>query len=697
MDTSTLDTVANKSELKTKINMLELVVNRISLLAILRIAWLRKLWQDNGNKDGQSVNYHKTIDGILWNHDRPTLATTWVDQQEDLVELRSELERIEKMIIHDEQSFLSQLRIQLGLNLQEYDLLQICLAQAIKPELSRVYAYMQDHSGRGYVTDDLYRGLFGNHQGSALSSASALKLWNLIHVKEFVNSEPDMYVCDPHIVDRLMGKSDMDAVLLGVAHIQYSQPPLSNWPEEECFAFIDKTLKNNPSQRINICVSGFSGSGRKTFAARISERLNLPLMVLDVDRFSDEQWERVYIHAQRHAYLEGYALCWTGNWKDNWKWPQVISPFQIQFTICEHGEHWPIADGMIDHRIEIPPFTIEERRQLWQRFVPQSSSWTRQEQDAIIGRYQLTIGQLVDVAQQNISKTSEAIKLLNASSSQRFGKLAQYLECPFSWDDLILKEKLKNDLSDFIFEAREREQIWESHAARRLFPQGKGLMALFSGPSGTGKTMAAQVIAADLGLDLYRIDLSTIVSKYVGETSKNLEQILSKAGQINAVLLFDEADALFGKRTDVKDAHDRYANTDTNYLLQAIESYAGIAILATNKKANIDSGFLRRLRYVLEFSKPDVEQRKKLWMQILSELAGEPIHRQLEDTIARLSQLVNVTGAQIKFSILTALFLSRKQKTKIGISQLLAGLERELLKEGRTLGREVKRKLVKES
>ena len=148
-------------------------------------------------------------------------------------------------------------------------------------------------------------------------------------------------------------------------------------------------------------------------------------------------------------------------------------------------------------------------------------------------------------------------------------------------------------------------------------------MAMFSGSSGTGKTMTAQVIASSLQLDLFRIDLSSVISKYIGETSKHIDRILSQAQSMHAVLLFDEADTLFGKRTEIKDAHDRFANSDTNYLLQAIESYPGIAILATNKKSNIDGAFLRRLRFVFEFQKPDPVQRLELWKKLLKNL--EPI------------------------------------------------------------------------
>lgn len=181
----------------------------------------------------------------------------------------------------------------------------------------------------------------------------------------------------------------------------------------------------------------------------------------------------------------------------------------------------------------------------------------------------------------------------------------QLIKNPWKKEDLILPNVSKQVLENFINEAKNRKSISEKVLTSKPFSKRKGLICLFSGSSGTEKTMAAQVIASRLELDLYRIDLSLAVNKYIGETEKNLKKIFDAAENGGAILLFEEADALFGKRTEIKDAHDRYSNTDTNYLLSAIENYRGIAILSSNRKSNIDSGFTRRLRYVIEFSKQD--------------------------------------------------------------------------------------------
>jgi SpoVK/Ycf46/Vps4 family AAA+-type ATPase len=176
-----------------------------------------------------------------------------------------------------------------------------------------------------------------------------------------------------------------------------------------------------------------------------------------------------------------------------------------------------------------------------------------------------------------------------------------------------------------------------------------------------------------------------VISKYIGETAKNLDKIFSRASRMNAVLLFDEADALFAKRTDVKDSHDRYANTDTNYLLQLLEDYQGLALLATNKKNNIDPAFTRRIRYVFEFRRPDALQRRTIWRRILNELLGAEVLRGLESTIAVLAEVVEISGAQIKNAVLASVFVARRRRRPVGIEELMRGIDRELSKEGRGL------------
>jgi SpoVK/Ycf46/Vps4 family AAA+-type ATPase len=330
---------------------------------------------------------------------------------------------------------------------------------------------------------------------------------------------------------------------------------------------------------------------------------------------------------------------------------------------------------------------------MWQSLLPVSKTWPPGQLETFIEQYRLTIGMLKQVALSNVKTPGEASDTIRRLTRRHLEGPAQLLECPFSLEDLVLPLKIKDMLEDITCEARKRTAFWEQAHTRRLFPQGRGLLVLFSGPPGTGKTMAAQVMAARLGLDLFRIDLSTVVSKYVGETSRNLEKILSLAAQTDVMLLFDEADALFGKRTEIKDAHDRYANTETGYLLQAIESYQGIALMATNKKGNIDSAFIRRFRYMLEFPRPNQNMRAIIWQRIVCGLAGRDEERQLHPFLKTLAREIELTGAQIKYAVLSGIFSAKREGIPLSIGHLVKGVERELGKEGKYLSLEQKERI----
>ena len=198
----------------------------------------------------------------------------------------------------------------------------------------------------------------------------------------------------------------------------------------------------------------------------------------------------------------------------------------------------------------------------------------------------------------------------------QLGRLAQRLTPCYTWDDIVLPDDLMRQLREIADQVAARPQVYESWGFGARLPRGRGISALFSGPSGTGKTMAAEILANHLQLDLYRIDLAGVVSKYIGETEKNLRNVFDAAEQSGAILFFDEADALFGKRSEVKDSHDRYANIEVNYLLQRMEDYRGLAILCTNRRAALDRAFLRRLRFLVEFPFPDGENRCRIWQKV---------------------------------------------------------------------------------
>ena len=257
--------------------------------------------------------------------------------------------------------------------------------------------------------------------------------------------------------------------------------------------------------------------------------------------------------------------------------------------------------------------------------------------------------------------------------------LAQRLEPAADWDRLILPEAQLSTLRDIAAHVRQRATVYERWGFAGRSNRGLGISALFAGPSGTGKTMAAEVLARDLRLDLYRIDLSQVVSKYIGETEKNLRRLFDAAEQGGAVLLFDEADALFGKRTEVKDSHDRFANIEVSYLLQRMEAYRGLAILTTNFKNALDPAFLRRIRFVVHFPFPDAEHREAIWRTIFPRQA--PTEGLRPEWLARL----DVAGGNIRNIALNAAFLAADAGAPVGMTHLLRAARSEYQKLERTL------------
>jgi SpoVK/Ycf46/Vps4 family AAA+-type ATPase len=243
-------------------------------------------------------------------------------------------------------------------------------------------------------------------------------------------------------------------------------------------------------------------------------------------------------------------------------------------------------------------------------------------------------------------------QLCRAQVGARLGDLAQHIESHAEWSDLVLPKAQKAILRTIIAQVQRRAIVYDDWGFASRGTRGLGLSTLFAGPSGTGKTMAAEVMAGVLALDLYRIDLSAVVSKYIGETEKNLRRVFDAAESGGAVLLFDEADALFGRRSEVKDSHDRFANIEVSYLLQRMEAYRGLAILTTNLKEALDSAFLRRLRFVVQFPYPDGPQRARIWEKTIPRDLPA-----LNLDYKKLAKL-NVTGGSIRNIALNAAFLA---------------------------------------
>jgi SpoVK/Ycf46/Vps4 family AAA+-type ATPase len=266
-----------------------------------------------------------------------------------------------------------------------------------------------------------------------------------------------------------------------------------------------------------------------------------------------------------------------------------------------------------------------------------------------------------------------------AQSDQALGRLATRVRCAHTWQDVVLPAATLHQVKEVASAVRFRHRVYSVWGFDRRLVSGRGLAILFSGAAGTGKTMTAGIIARDLGLDLYKIDLSGIVSKFIGETEKNLDRIFRAAHSGNAILFFDEADALFGKRSEVKDAHDRYANIEVAYLLQKLEDHDGVVILATNLSKNMDEAFSRRMHYVVEFPLPNARSREQLWRGMF------PPEAPLADDIdfPFLADQFPLPGGDIRNVVLAAAFMAAGDGTAIHMRHLIPALGRLLIKKGK--------------
>ncbi|MFE6102229.1 ATP-binding protein [Streptomyces laurentii] len=266
-----------------------------------------------------------------------------------------------------------------------------------------------------------------------------------------------------------------------------------------------------------------------------------------------------------------------------------------------------------------------------------------------------------------------------AQNAAGLDRLARRIEPSVDWDDLVLPPDTEAQLRELTARARHRDHVLGTWSMRPGGGRGRGVAALFAGDSGTGKTMSAEVIASDLGLDLYTVDLATVIDKYVGETEKNLERIFSEAAGVNGVLLFDEADAIFGKRSDVKDAHDRYANVESAYLLQRMESFDGLAVLATNLRANLDDAFTRRLDLIIDFPVPDPAQRLLLWDRTL----GPHLPRTADLDLDFCAEAFELSGGNIRSIAVTSAYLAAEADSPLTMPMLIHAVQREYQKLGR--------------
>jgi AAA+ superfamily predicted ATPase len=696
------------------------VVDRTRAHARLRAAWMERLWNRNQTSADQGLAITSgEVDRILSD---PSLAAEdyahFLTQPEPSALLRT-AEDADAALAAD--PFWQHLAQTFDLTASELDLLALLAAVELDPHFPRVLAYLADDTRATAPTLLASTALFAAEAAAAPDAllrevqgppaTPNILRWRLAHP---LPGEPAWRAHTPWQADEALIRSiceqrwtdpattrwstftpaaTNDPVILSERseskdlHLT-SAPPQTRVPnlrDSLTVAKVGSLISQTPvlspdlltrllthlhtsAPPIELSLTGPEGSGRQTLATQLASSLNRPLLVVNTPTLlagptaSDD-----LIRAVRTARATNALLYWRDPTQipaADWREIRTLAGITLTGTRS--------APPTATESVALPPLSTARRLELW-------SHLTDIPAPAILRTQRLTPAEIVLAAN---SPDEASLRAALTRAVPHPGDLLNILPCPYTWDDLVLAPEIARTLHDLEAQVRLRWEVYEEWGFSRLTPIGQGISALFGGPSGTGKTMAAQVLARSLGLTLYRVDLAGVVNKYIGETEKHLRDVFDICERSSSLLFFDEADALFGARMKAEDAHDRFANIEIDYLLQRIEQFDGVSILGTNRKNDLDVAFLRRLRFVIDFLPPGKPERLTLWQKALPPLSpsGEEILDEIDYT--GLANHLELNGAQIKSIALGAAFLARSEGTKISMQHLERAASRELAKQG---------------
>lgn len=582
---------------------------------------------------------------------------------------RKLLDQVEKRLSGNEGKYRERLIEMFKLNVAEAAALDLAVAVAVEPALGQTLEQIQGFPGRKLPSEIALRLLYGIGPELVVAGNSPLLGWGLIETIEFSPGEPICFRADPAVVDWYFGKLTAGFVPLKNAE---KHDPLPEWQIAKHARHIKAIFKSGRPARVRIF--GKPGMGRTAFAACLAEKLSKPAIVVGKDAIDCEKQQHLFLRLQRMALLGDLALIWRGH---PGNWPSHYPVSMLQFIVTREDETVEPRDDIVDIPIRLPQLGRKTQRALIKKYLPGLAG----DLDSFVGRAR--IRDLSDAAAQKLGSAEELRAFLRQRNSARTGNIGRIEPAEFDWDDLVLPENIMSTLRAYANEARERPKLLANDEKRRIFSTTSHLTALFAGPPGLGKSMSARVIARDLGLDLLSVDLSAVTSKYIGETAKNLSAAFEVARDAQCALMFEEADSLFSTRVKIETSNDRHANSDTGHLLQLMESHDVVCMLSTNKRANIDQAFMRRLRFIIEFKKPDIKERKLLWARML-DLLGMPT-KHISIVVPDVAAAHEMTPAQIKSAALTAAYQARGAKREINISDIQSAVRIEFQKEGRLI------------
>jgi len=567
----------------------------------------------------------------------------------------------------------------------ERDVLLLCAGMELDASFAALCASAQGDGRRAYPTFSLALATLPSAHWDALSPAAPLRRWRLIEVSQISGTLANSQLrIDERVLHYLTGVQYLDDRLRGLVEPvtpPRDLPPTQRTQADRIAQFWNEAKESSPLPIIFL--GGNDQASKRAGAAAACAALGLGLHVIraaDVPASAAEREELQRLW-EREAALQGSALLLD---LEEHETTHPVRSFieSLHGILLVMGSELSRPHQRFVLRLDVNKPSPAEQRALWQETLAPISPQLNGHLDALIAQFNLSADSIHSVSLQTLEGGECAGEALSTAlwdacriqARPSLDGLAQRIEPASGWDDLVLPEYQLRTLGDIAMHVRQRVKVYETWGFASKGARGLGINALFAGASGTGKTMAAEVLANELRLDLYRIDLSQVVSKYIGETEKNLRRVFDAAEEAGTVLLFDEADALFGKRSEVRDSHDRYANIEVSFLLQRMEAYRGLAILTTNLKSALDPAFLRRLRFVVQFPFPDAAQRAEIWRRIFPRQTPTG---NLE--IAKLARL-NITGGNIRNIALQAAFLAAENDELLTMSHLLRATRGEYAK-----------------
>ncbi|HEY9711255.1 MAG TPA: ATP-binding protein [Oculatellaceae cyanobacterium] len=619
-------------------------------------------------------------------------------------------------------SALEQLCTTFGLSGFDRDVLLLCAGMEFDPSFASLCADAQADPQRPYPTFSLALAALPTPHWSAITPNAPLRRWRLIEVGAGQVLTLSPLRIDERVLHYLVGEQYLERQLVGVVRPIQARQSDSSFPlspshplqpshqvlVEQLAAIWSEAETLSELPVVQLC--GDEVAGKRAIASAVCALLgyNLNVMYAHVLPPAPDDLNQLMQLWEREAVLSSSALLLDCDEVTQLDGARVNAIQELVESITT-----PLIVTTRDRiqvrqrpviTFDVPNLTKREQRAIWQNSLGTAASELNGQVEALVSHFNLSMPAIQaactgamgkvkgkklveqDLSVDPYSLHSDANDLgtalwdiCRAQARPRLEDLAQRIESASTWEDLVLPEAQRQILRDIAAHVKQRTKVYESWGFAGKSGRGLGISALFAGASGTGKTMAAEVLARELRLDVYRIDLSAVVSKYIGETEKNLRRVFDAAEMGGAILLFDEADALFGKRSEVKDSHDRHANIEVSYLLQRMESYQGLSILTTNLKDTLDSAFLRRIRFVVRFPFPDAIQRTEIWRRVFpSEMPKEAID---EKKLARL----NVAGGNIRSIALNAAFIAADAGEPVMMKHILSAAQSEYIKLEKTL------------